>query len=181
MAESATVHHTGPTLDSDQFLTFTLEGEEYGIEILRVQEIRGYSRVRPIPNSPPCVKGAMNLRGTVVPVVDLRCRFGMPHAEPNEFTVIIVVRVGCRVVGLLVDAVSDVLDIAKDLIEATPETSIGGESSFFSGMGKVGERLVLLLDLDRLVPADRLEVAASAVGRTTEISGLPSAVPHDAR
>jgi len=158
MAESAkTDHAAGLTADSDQFLTFTIQGEEYGIEILRVQEIKGISKVRPIPNAPSYIKGAMNLRGTVVPIIDLRCRFGMSEAEYNQFTVIIMVSVGAKVIGLVVDAVSDVLNITKDQIEETPD--IGGEidTSFFRGMGKIGEKLVLLLNIDRLLAGERLE------------------------
>jgi purine-binding chemotaxis protein CheW len=158
MAESAkTDHVAGPTADSDQFLTFTIQGEEYGIEILRVQEIKGISKVRPIPNAPGYIKGAMNLRGTVVPIIDLRSRFGMEEAEYNQFTVIIMVSVGAKVVGLVVDAVSDVLNITKEQIEDTPD--IGGEIdvSFFRGMGKIGEKLVLLLNIDRLLAGERLE------------------------
>src|SRR5262245_63684784 len=106
-----TANLSGFTADGNQFLTFRLQEEEYGIEILRVQEIKGFSRITPIPNTPSYIKGAMNLRGTVVPIVDLRCKFGMPEAEYNQFTVIIVVTVGKKIVGLVVDAVSDVLNI----------------------------------------------------------------------
>jgi len=150
-------HAVGFNSDSDQFLTFTIQGEEYGIEILRVQEIKGFSRIRPIPNAPSYVKGVMNLRGTVVPIVDLRARFGMSEAEYNQFTVIIVVSVGSRVVGLLVDAVSDVLNINRQQIEETPEMGSDTETGFFRGMGKVGEKLVLLLNVDRLVGNEKIE------------------------
>jgi purine-binding chemotaxis protein CheW len=158
MAETATIDHAvGFAADSDQFLTFMLEDEEYGIEILRVQEIKGFSKIRPIPNAPEYIKGVMNLRGTVVPVVDLRSRFGMRQAEYNQFTVIIVVSVGAKVVGLVVDAVSDVLNIRRDQIEETPEMAGDLDTSFFRGMGKVGDKLVLLLNIDRLVGGDKLE------------------------
>jgi purine-binding chemotaxis protein CheW len=145
------------TVDSDQFLTFVLAGEEYGIEILRVQEIKGFAKVRPIPNAPPYIKGAMNLRGTVVPVVDLRIRLGMPEAEYNHFTVIIVVGVGDKVVGMVVDAVSDVLNIPQGQVEQTPEIAGEIDSGFFQGMAKVGEKLVLLLNVERLLAAGRIE------------------------
>jgi purine-binding chemotaxis protein CheW len=153
---------SGIAADGDQFLTFTLQGEEYGIEILRVQEIKGLSRIRPIPNAPDYVKGVINLRGAVVPIVDLRSRFGMPEAEYNQFTVIIVVSIGAKVVGLVVDAVSDVLNIGKDQLEETP--GMGGEvdTSFFNGMGKVGEKLVLLLNIERLLASAGLEAVSSA-------------------
>ncbi|MEN6498550.1 MAG: chemotaxis protein CheW [Thermoguttaceae bacterium] len=157
MAETAVMDcAAGFAADSGQFLTFTLQGEEYGIEILRVQEIKGFSKIRPIPNAPSYIKGVLNLRGTVVPVLDLRARFGMPEAEYNQFTVIIVVSVGSKVVGLVVDAVSDVLNITNDQVEETPEIAGDTDSSFFHGMGKVGEKLVLLLDIDRLIGGEAL-------------------------
>jgi purine-binding chemotaxis protein CheW len=158
MTETATTDHAaGIAADGDQFLTFTLDNEEYGIEILRVQEIKGLSKIRPIPNAPGYVKGVINLRGAVVPIVDLRSRFGMSQADYNQFTVIIVVSVGVKVVGLVVDAVSDVLNIGKNQVEETPE--MGGEidTSFFRGMGKIGEKLVLLLNIDRLLAGAAME------------------------
>lgn len=158
MAETAVMENAvGYLTDCDQFLTFTLQDEEYGIDILRVQEIKGFSKIRPIPNAPDYIKGVMNLRGTVVPVIDLRARFGMAEAEYNQFTVIIVVSVGSKVVGLVVDAVSDVLSITKDQIEETPEVAGDLDTTFFHGMGKVGEKLVLLLNIDRLIGYERLE------------------------
>lgn len=164
MAETAVMDRAGgPATDCDQFLTFTLEGEEYGIEILRVQEIKGVSKIRPIPNAPNYIKGVLNLRGTVVPVLDLRARFGMPEAEYSQVTVIIVVSVGSKVVGLVVDAVSDVLNITKDQIEETPEIAGDVDTAFFHGMGKVGEKLILLLNIDQLVGCDKLEAIEQAV------------------
>ena len=146
----------GNTADSDQYLTFTLRGEEYGIKILRVQEIKGFTKIRPIPNAPSYVKGAINLRGTVVPIVDLRSRFGLPETEYNQFAVIIVVSVGDRALGLVVDAVSDVLNFPEDQIEETPQVSGDTDGGFFQGMAKADDRLVLLLNVDRIVTGDRL-------------------------
>jgi len=164
MAETAVKEHAaGFATDCEQFLTFCLQDEEYGIEILRVQEIKGFSKIREIPNAPSYIKGVMNLRGTVVPVIDLRTRFGMPEAEYNQFTVIIVVSIGAKVVGLIVDAVSDVLNITKDQVEETPDISGDLDTSYFEGMGKVGEKLVLLLNIDNLVTGDKLEMAEHAV------------------
>ncbi len=100
-----------PSAASSQFLTFLLGTEQYGVEILKVQEIRGYSAVTPIPNTPAFIRGIINLRGTVVPVIDLRARFAMDTAVSDRFTVIIMVTLGPKVVGLVVDAVSDVLDV----------------------------------------------------------------------
>ncbi|WP_199590012.1 chemotaxis protein CheW [Bremerella cremea] len=137
--------------DNGQFLTFTLQSEEYGIEILKVQEIKGFSKITPIPNAPAYVRGVMNLRGTVVPIIDLRCRFSMTEKEYDQFTCIIVVNIGTRVVGLIVDTVSDVLNIPHDAIADPPDLATGGDNAFITGMGKLDERIVMLLDTSRLV------------------------------
>ena len=142
--------------DNGQFLTFTLQNEEYGIEILKVQEIKGFSKITPIPNAPSFVRGVMNLRGTVVPIIDLRARFSMTEKNYDQFTCIIVVNVGTRVVGLEVDTVSDVLNIPNDAIADPPELASVGDSSCITGMGKLGERIVMLLDTARLVGAEAL-------------------------
>lgn len=137
--------------DGNQYLTFTLGQEEYGVEILKVQEIKGYSAITPIPNTPPYIKGVMNLRGTIIPVVDLRSKFGMNEAEYNQFTVIIVVTVGTKIMGLIVDAVSDVLNIPRDDIQETPDFGTAVDAQFISGMAKAGEKLVVLVDIDKVV------------------------------
>jgi purine-binding chemotaxis protein CheW len=139
--------------DGSQYLTFRLAEEEYGVEILKVQEIKGYSAITPIPNTPPYLKGVMNLRGTIVPVVDLRSKFAMDEAEYNQFTVIIVVKVGAKVMGLIVDAVSDVLNIPKVDIQATPDFGSEVDARFINGMAKAGDKLVVLLDIDRVMNA----------------------------
>jgi purine-binding chemotaxis protein CheW len=140
-----------PDGEPKQYLTFALCGEDYGIEILQVQEIKCLSRITPIPNTPPHVRGVLNLRGTVVPVVDLRAKFGLGEIEYNRFTVIIVVNVGRRVMGLVVDAVSDVLNLGKDDVQPPPE--LGGvlDFSFVTGMARAGDRLITLLDIERLL------------------------------
>lgn len=148
------------TADGNQFLTFTLQDEEFGIEILRVQEIKGFTRVTPIPNVPACIKGVMNLRGTVVPIVDLRSKFHMPSAEYNQFTVIIVVNVGKRVMGLVVDAVSDVLNVQPEAIEGPPDLGAGIDTSFITGMAKSGDHLVTLLDIEQLLSTEHEGAAA---------------------
>ena len=136
--------------DVNQFLTFALNGQDFGIEILRVQEIKNFTRVTPIPNMPLSIRGVMNLRGTVVPIVDLRSMFNMPSTEYTQFTVIIVVNVGSRIMGLVVDAVSDVLNVGADSIEDAPQ--LGAiDTSFIKGLAKSGERLVTLLDIEHLL------------------------------
>ncbi len=137
--------------ENSQFLTFRLADEDYGVEILRVQEIKGYTRVTPLPNAPPGVRGVMNLRGTVVPVLDLRTRFGMPGVEPDRFTVVVVVTVGPKVAGLVVDAVSDVLNVAPAELVPPPDLGAGVDVSLLTGMARAGDRLVTLLNIDRLV------------------------------
>jgi len=144
--------------DGSQYLTFTLGHEEYGVEILKVQEIKGYSAITPIPNTPPYIKGVMNLRGTVIPVVDLRSKLSMAEAEYNQFTVIIVVNVGAKVMGLVVDSVSDVLNIPKEDIQATPDFGAQVDARFINGMAKAGEKLVVLLDIEKVLGGEELAV-----------------------
>lgn len=147
-----------------QFLTFLLGQEQYGIPILKAQEIKGYTAPTPVPNAPSHVRGVMNLRGTVVPVVDLRSRFGMPAVERDQFTVVIVVTVGSKVFGLIVDAVSDVLDIDANDIEPAPDLGTGADISFLQGMAKSGDRLISLLDIDVVLGGDigAVEAASAA-------------------
>ncbi len=144
---------TGFAADERQYLTFRLGDEEYGVEILAVQEIKGYSAITPVPNTPAYVTGVMNLRGTIVPVVDLRAKFAMSETQYTPFTVIIVVKVGAKIMGLIVDAVSDVLNIPRADIQATPDFGAEIDARFISGMAKAGERLVVLLDIDTVLGA----------------------------
>ncbi len=150
--------------DGNQFLTFSLGEELYGVDILRVQEIKGYTAVTKIPNTPPHIKGVLNLRGTIVPIVELRTRFGLPTIDYTMFTVIVVVVVQDKVMGLVVDAVSDVLEIAKKDIQPAPEFGNKVDVTFLNGIGKSGEKLVSLLDIDRLLldPALKETMAPAA-------------------
>lgn len=143
--------HTAQQTNGGQFLTFSLGEELYGVDILRVQEIKGYTAVTKIPNTPSHIKGVLNLRGTIVPIVELRTKFGMPTIDYTTFTVIIVVVVQDKVMGLVVDAVSDVLDIEKKDIQSTPDFGNKIDVTFLNGIGKSGDKLVSLLDIDRLL------------------------------
>ena len=134
-----------------QFLAFKLGNELFAVEILRVQEIRGLTPITPIPNAPEHIRGVMNLRGTIVPVVDLRMRFGLGESSYNRFTVIIVVLVGSRVLGLVVDAVSDVLDVSPTDIASPPDLGGRVDTSFITGMIQRNDEIVLLLSLDQLL------------------------------
>ncbi|MCW5978808.1 MAG: purine-binding chemotaxis protein CheW [Bryobacteraceae bacterium] len=146
----------------NQYLTFTLGSEEYGIEILKVQEIKGYTGITPIPNTPPYIRGVMNLRGTVIPVVDLRVKFSMEEQAYDKFTVIIVVTVRDKVIGVVVDAVSDVLDVAASQIRETPDLGARADVRFIGGMATVGEKLVVLLDIEKLLSAEEMSSLTSA-------------------
>jgi purine-binding chemotaxis protein CheW len=150
--------------DGSQYLTFRLGNEEYGVEILKVQEIKGYSAITPIPNTPAYLKGVMNLRGTIVPVVDLRTKFLMAEAEYNQFTVIIVVTVGAKVMGVVVDAVSDVLNIPRGDIQPTPDLGAQVDARFINGMAKANDKLVVLLDIDRVLGDGELASVGGAAG-----------------
>lgn len=135
----------------DKYLTFLLAREEYGIEIRYVTEIIGIQRVTTVPDMPMYVKGVINLRGKVIPVMDVRLRFGIKEREYDDRTCIVVINVGEHLVGLIVDRVSEVLDIPKGDIEPPPSTREGGNSRFVQGMGKAGERVIILLSAKRLL------------------------------
>jgi purine-binding chemotaxis protein CheW len=135
----------------NEFLTFTLGSEEYGIDILKVQEIRGYEAVTKIANTPEFIKGVVNLRGTIVPIVDMRIKFNLGSVEYNQFTVVIILNVKGRVVGIVVDSVSDVIALSADQIRAAPEFSGELDSDYITGLGTVAERMLILVDIEKLM------------------------------
>ncbi len=141
----------GAATECRQFLTFTLGEESYGVDILGVQEIKGYAAVTRIPNTPPYIEGVLNLRGAVIPVFDLRAKFNMAQAAHTPVTVIVVVVVRQRVVGLVVDAVSDVLDIDRTAIHPPPAFGRAVDVGFLDGIGQCGGKMVALLNIERLV------------------------------
>jgi purine-binding chemotaxis protein CheW len=138
-----------------EFLTFRLGNEEYGIDILRVQEIRSYEQPTRIANAPSFIKGVVNLRGVIVPIVDLRMKLGCDSAEYNTFTVVIVLNVKGRVVGAVVDSVSDVLELSRETIKPAPEMSSAVDAGFITGIGAVKsgdtERMLILMDIESLM------------------------------
>lgn len=156
----------GPGEESHQVLTFVLGKETYGVDILRVQEIRGWSAVTKIPHAPPHVLGVLNLRGSIVPIVDLRMRFSLDRAEYTTVTVIIVVSVisaaGRRDFGVVVDGVSDVVDVNPEQVKAAPELGAKGATDYIRGLVPVAERMVVLLDIDRLIGSDMTAFSGSA-------------------
>lgn len=139
---------------SAEYLTFRLGAEEYGIDILRVQEIRSYEAPTRIANAPPHMLGVVNLRGVIVPVVDLRIKLGCERVEYNGLTVVIVLNVKGRVVGAVVDSVSDVLELPREHIRPAPEmTSSTVDTAFITGIASVGERMLILMDIEALMTA----------------------------
>ncbi|MDP3904660.1 MAG: chemotaxis protein CheW [Methylococcaceae bacterium] len=152
---------TTDTRQQKQFLTFQLAGEAYGVDILKVQELRGWAPVRVIPNTPYFVKGVLNLRGAVVPIVDLRERFGLESAEYSQKTVVIVLSVkhsaGQFVIGVVADAVSDVLDIDLEDIKKTPNFGTQIDTRYMQGMHVYKQSMIMLLDVDKLLNSDEVE------------------------
>ncbi len=134
-----------------EYLTFRLDQEEYGIDILKVQEIRGYEPPTRIANAPEFIKGVTNLRGTIVPIVDMRLKFDCSKAEYNSFTVVIILNLRSRVVGIVVDSVSDVMELTADQIRLAPEIESSIDSNCIVGLGSVGERMLILLDIEKLM------------------------------
>lgn len=147
--------------DERQYLTFMLGEEFYGVNILKVQEIKGYLDVTRIPNTPDYIKGVLNLRGTIVPIVNLRMKFGMEEIDHTAFTVIIVVMVKGRVMGMIVDTVSDVLTIAAKEVKPPPALGTKVDTSFIDGIGTSDERLVTLLEIDRVLTDQEIEQVES--------------------
>ena len=137
--------------NSRQIVVFKLANEEYGIDILRVREIKQYSSITRVPKAPHYVKGVVNLRGDVIPIVDLRKKFNLPDAEVTDSTRIIIVNVEDITIGLIVDSSSETLDISKDSIEDAPDSIGSVEQGYINGIGKVGTRLVILLDVSKII------------------------------
>jgi purine-binding chemotaxis protein CheW len=147
---------TNQVQESQQFLTFLLEEQEYGLEIFKIREIRGYAPITPIPNVPAHVRGVMNLRGTVLPVIDLRMKFHLPQVEYNKFTVIVIATVANKTVGLLVDAVSDVLTVGLDAIRDAPDFGAAVDTRFINGVFQSREHLAVALNLEELLTESEL-------------------------
>ena len=150
---SANQPSRGPAREATaaEFLTFRLGGEEYGIDILRVQEIRSYEEPTRIANTPAFIKGVVNLRGVIVPVVDLRIKLNCSSAAYDDFTVVIVLNVHGRVVGAVVDSVSDVLELNREQISAAPEMNTVMDTSYITGIASVAERMLILMDIESLM------------------------------
>jgi purine-binding chemotaxis protein CheW len=158
----------GVAADADQFLTFILAGEEYGVDILRVQEIKGWDRATPLPNTPEYIRGVINLRGTIVPIIDLRLRFGLTQMEYGPTTVVIMLRVESetrdRVMGIVVDAVSDVYNVPASELKPAPELGGRLRIEYIRGLATVDEKMVIILDIDHLLNSDELSIIPAMSG-----------------
>jgi purine-binding chemotaxis protein CheW len=146
-----------------EFLTFTLGAEEYGMDILKVQEIRGYDAVTAIANTPAFIKGVINLRGIIVPIVDLRIKFNLGKIDYDQFTVVIILNLNNRVVGVVVDSVSDVLTLTPEQIKAAPALSASLDTRYIMGLGTVDERMLILVDIEKLMSSRDMELVEDAV------------------
>ena len=148
-----------------ELLTFTLGKEEYGIDILRVQEIRGYEAVTAIANTPDFIKGVINLRGIIVPIIDMRIKFHLENVTYNELTVVIILNVANRVVGIVVDGVSDVIALTAEQIRPAPQFSAALDVQYITGLGTVDQRMIIVIDIEKLMTSgdmDLVEMAAAA-------------------
>lgn len=144
-----------------EVLSFQLGKEAYGIDILKVQEIRGYDAVTTIANAPAYLKGVINLRGAIVPIVDLRIRFNVGIPTYDQFTVVIILNIGEHVVGMVVDSVSDVVALSPEQIKPAPEMNSVLTAEYLKGLAIVGERMLILLDIDKLMRSDEMGLIAS--------------------
>ncbi len=148
-----------------EFLTFTLGNEEYGVDILKVQEIRGYDTVTRIPDTPDFVKGVINLRGTIVPVIDMRLKFKLGTATYDDFTVMIILNVAKRIVGMVVDGVSDVIGLTADQIRPAPELGRTLDSEFLTGIGALEKRMLILVDIEKLIGSAEMSLVAESLSK----------------
>jgi purine-binding chemotaxis protein CheW len=149
-------------VSSGEFLTFTLGHEEYGIDILKVQEIRGYENPTRIANSPAFIKGVINLRGVIVPIVDLRIKFNLGEPTYDQFTVVIILNIGRRVVGIVVDGVSDVIQLSSSNLRPSPEFGSTLDTKYILGLGTIDERMIIVVDIEQLMSSQEMALVEAA-------------------
>ena len=147
---------------SQEFLVFSLGDEEYAIDILKVQEIRGYENVTRIANAPDVIKGVANLRGVIVPIVDLRIKFRLERADYDDQTVVIVVNIADRVVGIVVDRVSDVMTLTAEQRKPAPEFGLSLPLDYISGLGNLDERMLVLVDIEKMLTSEEMALVEEA-------------------
>ena len=145
-----------------EFLAFTLGREEYGIDIQKVQELRGYDAVTRIANAPEYIKGVVNLRGIIVPIIDMRIKFNLGTPTYDQFTVVIILNVASRVMGMVVDSVSDVITLSPEQVKPAPEMGSVLDTDYLIGLGTVDERMLILVDIDKLMSSAEMGLVAQA-------------------
>jgi purine-binding chemotaxis protein CheW len=153
------MHDTTTAAERRELISFRIGAQEFCVDIMAVREIRGWTPATPLPHAPAYVRGVINLRGTVLPIVDLAERLGLPPSEPTQRHVIIVAQVAKQVVGLLVDAVSDILTVGEDLVQPPPDVASERVRLFVRGLLAIEKRMVSLISLDRVLPTPELEAA----------------------
>lgn len=146
-----------------EYLTFVLGSEQYGIEILKVQEIRGYDAVTQIANMPSFIKGVINLRGKIVPIVDLRIKFNLGKVEYNEFTVVIILNLNGRIVGIVVDGVSDVRELREEHLREVPSLVTRIDTKYIVGLATIEQEMLILVDIDKLMTSEEMQLMEAAV------------------
>lgn len=160
MQSAQNIPVAGDNADHDiagqEFLAFTLGKEEYGIDILKVQEIRGYETVTRIANAPDFIKGVVNLRGIIVPIVDMRIKFQLGEPTYDQFTVVIILNIGGRVVGMVVDSVSDVITLSPEQIKPAPEMGTALNTDYLIGLGTLDQRMLILVNIDKLMSSSEM-------------------------
>ena len=157
-----TAGQTAAEAGGNEFLAFKLGKEEYGIHILKVQELRGYETPTRIANAPEFVKGVVNLRGTIVPIVDMRIKFHLGEPTYDQFTVVVILNIGGRVVGMVVDSVSDVTTLAPEQIKPAPEMGTVFNANYLIGLGTLDERMLILIDIDKLMSSPEMGLVDAA-------------------
>ena len=164
MSTSTEYNYQEPVTDqsANEYLTFVIGDESYGIEILKVQEIRGYDAVTKIANTPDFIKGVVNLRGLIVPIVDLRIKFNLGKVAYNELTVVIILNLGGRVVGMVVDGVSDVMNLQSNQIRNVPEIVSSIDIKYITGLATLDQKMFILLDIEQLMNSQEMELIDAA-------------------
>jgi len=150
------------TIAAHEFLAFTLGKEEYGIHILKVQELRGYEEPTRIANAPDFIKGVVNLRGIIVPIVDMRIKFNLGTPTYDQFTVVIILNINGRVVGMVVDSVSDVITLSPDQVKPAPEMGTALNTDYLIGLGTIDQRMLILVDIDKLMSSAEMGLIEAA-------------------
>ncbi len=170
VARSSSQHSGAPSsaghavADSGQYLTLRLGSEEYAIDILRVQEIRSYEEPTRMVNAPSYIKGVVNLRGVIVPIVDLRMKLNLEKVEYNEFTVVIILNVRGTVIGAVVDSVSDVVTLSAQAIKPAPQFEAAIDARFITGLANVGERMLIVMNMDALMSNAEMGMLSTSLG-----------------